>query len=391
MYLIITENSEEFSRLKLTLGRGLKQVKDRRELSEMLNRDLQHSFTLVIVGSGIELATALGISEELRVTFPTIGVILLRGKIDSSVTAQSLSAGIRDVVHMNDPEAIVVACKKSEDISRRQLQNVSQKVATASLGKIIVFHAPKDGLGVTTIAANMATDFAHRCGFSVCLVDSSEVMGDLAVRFRIEAQKSWLDLTSMQDIDEQALSAVLCKSKDGLDLLLSPIELSTQSQSDFTSFNQLIRSLQAKYQYVLIDTDSRFSEWNRNLLYLADSIVLVTKLDLATLKNLKIRLKELASLDIPQSAITLCLNCDEAKAGIKPKDIEELVGLKPAVTLPWDVDISRFGNEGAQIVIAKERSGLSHALVHATDDLISKLDSLRDEGSKSKVRARKSA
>jgi hypothetical protein len=57
MYLVIAEGSEEFSRLKLTLGRGIKQIRDRREMSEALNRDSQDLYNLVIVGSTFDLAS----------------------------------------------------------------------------------------------------------------------------------------------------------------------------------------------------------------------------------------------------------------------------------------------------------------------------------------------
>lgn len=391
MYLVVTDSSEEFARLKLTLGRGLKQVKDRRELTEFLTRDPQHSYSLVIIGSAVELATALSISEDLRVTFPTIGAILLRSKVDSIVTTQSMSAGIREVVHINDPEAIVVACKKSEEISRRQLQNFSQKLETTTLGKIIVFHAPKDGLGVTTIASNIGTDLSHRKGLQACLVDSAQMMGDLAVRFRIEVLKSWLDLTSVQDIDDQALSSVISKTKFGVDLLLSPRDIPMDSRDDISSFNQVIRALQQKYHYVLIDMDSRFDEWNRNLLYLAHHIVLVTTLDLSTLKNVKVRLKEISNLDVPTSLISLFLNGGDRKVGIKPEDVPELLGLELSANLPWDVDVTRFANEGTPIVIAKERSGITHSIQHAADQLIDRITASQQESTKTRSRSRKSA
>ena len=165
MYLVITESPEEFSRLKLTLGRGLKQVRDRREMSETLNRDNQDSYNLVLVGSSFELSGALSLAEELRVQYPTVGVILLRKKLEQNVVTQALGSGIRDVIQVNDPEAIVLACKKSEDISRRQIQNSVRRSDSFSLGKIIVVNGARDGVGATTTAINLTTDLVHRKKF----------------------------------------------------------------------------------------------------------------------------------------------------------------------------------------------------------------------------------
>lgn len=391
MYLVVTDNSDEFARLKLTLGRGIKQVKDRRELAEMLSDNQSHTYNLVLIGSGVELAIALGISEELRVSFPTVGVILLRNKVDSSLTAQSMSAGVRDVIPLNNPEALVLACKRSEDISRRQLQKVFQKTDTSSLGKIIVFHGPKDGVGATTIATNISADFAHRKHQKVCLLDSAQSRGDVAVRFRVESLKSWLDLSGVQEIDDQALGSVITPTKFGLELLLSPREFLGESRNDITSFNQIIRSLQERYSYVLIDTDSTFDQWNKNILYLAHHIVLVATLDLALLKNIKIRLKEISNIDVPEELISLYLNGGDKKVGIKPEDLPELLGIGVAANIPWDFDIMRYANEGEPIVIAKDRSGVSHALMGATDHILESLELAPPAIAKVKSRSRRSA
>ena len=389
MYLVVTESPEEFSRLKLTLGRGLKQVRDRREMSEALNRDIQDSYNLVIVGSSFDLTSALSLSEELRVQYPTIGVILLRKKLEQNVVTQAFSSGIRDVIQVNDPEAIVLACKKSEDISRRQIQNSVRRSDSFSLGKIIVVHGARDGVGATTTAINLTTDLVHRKKFQVCLVDACALMGDIAVRFRVESAKSWINLIGLTDIDDEALESTIHIDNSGLKMLLAPREVTAQQIDETAFINQIIRGLQQRYQYIIIDTDSRLNEMTRGICSIADQILLLSDLDLASLKNLKVRIKELISLDVKESAISLIINKSDLKVGISPHDIPELIGMGVSNYLPWDIDVTRYANEGLVIVTEKERSEISHKFLHVTDYLLEQLENAQTH--KPKPRSKKSA
>ena len=389
MYLVVTESPEEFSRLKLTLGRGLKQVRDRREMSEALNRDIQDSYNLVIVGSSFDLTSALSLSEELRVQYPTIGVILLRKKLEQNVVTQAFSSGIRDVIQVNDPEAIVLACKKSEDISRRQIQNSVRRSDSFSLGKIIVVHGARDGVGATTTAINLTTDLVHRKKFQVCLVDACALMGDIAVRFRVESAKSWINLIGLTDIDDEALESTIHIDNSGLKMLLAPREVTAQQIDETAFINQIIRGLQQRYQYIIIDTDSRLNEMTRGICSIADQILLLSDLDLASLKNLKVRIKELISLDVKESAISLIINKSDLKVGISPHDIPELIGMGVSNYLPWDIDVTRYANEGLVIVTEKERSEISHKFLHLTDYLLEQLENAQTH--KPKPRSKKSA
>jgi len=389
MYLVVTESPEEFSRLKLTLGRGLKQVRDRREMSEALNRDIQDSYNLVIVGSSFDLTSALSLSEELRVQYPTIGVILLRKKLEQNVVTQAFSSGIRDVIQVNDPEAIVLACKKSEDISRRQIQNSVRRSDSFSLGKIIVVHGARDGVGATTTAINLTTDLVHRKKFQVCLVDACALMGDIAVRFRVESAKSWINLIGLTDIDDEALESTIHIDNSGLKMLLAPRDVTAQQIDETAFINQIIRGLQQRYQYIIIDTDSRLNEMTRGICSIADQILLLSDLDLASLKNLKVRIKELISLDVKESAISLIINKSDLKVGISPHDIPELIGMGVSNYLPWDIDVTRYANEGLVIVTEKERSEISHKFLHVTDYLLEQLENAQTH--KPKPRSKKSA
>jgi Flp pilus assembly CpaE family ATPase len=127
----------------------------------------------------------------------------------------------------------------------------------------------------------------------------------------------------------------------------------------------------------------------RGIFSIAHKIILVSDLDLASLKNLKIRLRELGNSEIKESNISLIINKSDLKVGINPKDITELIGINVSAFLPWDMDVTRLANEGLTIVVEKQRSGFSHEVLHTTDQLLDTLESPSTQ--KSRARSRKSA
>ena len=388
MFLFISESEDEFAKVKLTLGRSVKHLSDRRALIEALNRDSQGSANVVIIGANMDLGSALSLAEELRLSHPTVGVLLLRKKVETAVLSQAMGAGIRDVLSLNDPEAIVVACKRSEEISRRQSLNVGNKSTTQKSGTITVVHGSRDGLGTTTIATNLAMAMSTTADAKVCLIDAQPAYGDVAVRLRINTTKSWADLVELALVDDEALHAILYSMKDGPNVLVAPRDESQVEFDGATFVNQVLRPLQERFNDLIIDSDSRTSLFTREILRIADRVILCADLDLASLKNLKIRLKELAALGLDETQFLLVINKSDLQVGVNLKDIPELIGLPIAASISWDSDVTRLANEGISVAVNKPRSSISHSLQHIIEALNT---AALSSNSKSKPRTRRSA
>ena len=57
---------------------------------------------VVVLSSAVDLYSALALAESLRVSRPSLGVILLRRRVDTSVLHDALRAGVREVVDERD-------------------------------------------------------------------------------------------------------------------------------------------------------------------------------------------------------------------------------------------------------------------------------------------------
>ena len=57
---------------------------------------------VVVLGAGVDLLSAARLAETMRVTRPSLGVVLVRRRLDTSVLSDALRAGVREVVEERD-------------------------------------------------------------------------------------------------------------------------------------------------------------------------------------------------------------------------------------------------------------------------------------------------
>ena len=93
MYLVLTDSSDEFARIKLTLGASSKRVTTAAELRTAVER--YTDCRIVVVGPSIKDARVWAIAEELRISRPEISVIVVRHKLDLPTLSAALTAGIK--------------------------------------------------------------------------------------------------------------------------------------------------------------------------------------------------------------------------------------------------------------------------------------------------------
>ena len=71
---------------------------------EELKRSLSESPNeyAIVLGPAVDLEASAALADTLRVTRPSISVILIRRRVDTSVLAEALRSGMREVVDERD-------------------------------------------------------------------------------------------------------------------------------------------------------------------------------------------------------------------------------------------------------------------------------------------------
>ncbi len=73
--------------------------------------------TVVLIGPHVDLESALALSEQLRLSKPMVGVVLVRPRIDTATLTDALRAGVREVVKERDIDGIAAAVQRAVAVS----------------------------------------------------------------------------------------------------------------------------------------------------------------------------------------------------------------------------------------------------------------------------------
>ena len=150
----------------------------------LVGRALQdnHDISQVVIGPDVDLSQACTLAESVRVDRPSIGVILLRHRLDVTAMAQALRSGIREVVAADDQTALADAVRRSRDLSAKLAGHVTS--GQANEGKVITVFSAKGGVGKTTLSTNLATHLASS-GLRTLLIDLDLAFGDVAISLQL--------------------------------------------------------------------------------------------------------------------------------------------------------------------------------------------------------------
>jgi pilus assembly protein CpaE len=316
---------------------------------------------LLVVGPDIDQDAALELAEQLRVERPEVGVVLMRRRLDVTVLAHSLRAGVREVVNADDHGSLSDACRRSVEVSRRML-GVSGATSSREARVVTVFSA-KGGCGKTTVATNLAAALASGGRSSVCLLDLDLAFGDVAIALQLVPARTVIDAVAMSgSIDEQGVASLVTPHSPGLDAICAPLEPGEAERIPASTVVELLRVLKRMYDYVVIDTPPAFTEHVLASFDVSDVYVLLATLDIPALKNLRLTLDMLDMLGYPREGWQVVLNRSDSRVGLSVDDVVRTLRVPLATQVPSSRAVSASINKGVPIVLDEPRHPVSGAL-----------------------------
>jgi pilus assembly protein CpaE len=371
MTFILTDSSDESQRYEFTLGEAVQITTSTYELYDAVTANSEEQ--LIIIGPNVKMETARVVAEHFRIVRPTLGVILVRSRLDVTTMSEALRSGIREVVSADDAAALVTASKRSLAVSQ-QLESASRTLAsTHTRGKVLIVFSAKGGCGKTTLSVNLAHALARNTDSRVALLDFDLQFGDVAVALQIEPKKTISDAISMQtNIDELGIKSLMVNQEKNLDILLAPTNPTDIEFISTELIDNLIESLRNSYDYIVVDTPPAFTDVILRVFDQADRCFLLTTLDMPAIKNLKLVISTLEALNINKTKLEFILNRSDLKAGLSLRELEEMVGEKFSVMIPSNNEVSASTNRGVPIVVESPRHPVSREII----DLAKRTDKL---------------
>ena len=329
-----------------------------------------HQVVILDVTSGVR--SGIDICAEIRATpsLSAVPVMCISASDDVEERIRFLEAGADDVMaHPLDVrelearvEALLLRFKRSRDPSAIS----SDGVVISRAHRLVVVFSPKGGAGTTTIATNIAVAAAARRPNQVVLVDLALQFGGVATHLNLRPKRTLADIIR----DEAALrEAELLRTyatthSSGLHVLAAPAQPEAAETITPSHVDRILGTLFDAYELIVVDAGSTLDERVLAVFERADTVVLPVYPEIAALNAMHALLEYLIETGALGSKAMFVLNNMFAREILKLRDVENALGSKVALELPYDPFIYlKAVNEGIPVVIGATQSIAAERLV----------------------------
>ncbi|MBA3266176.1 MAG: AAA family ATPase [Nocardioidaceae bacterium] len=317
----------------------------------------------VVLGAGVNLTAAVSLADTLRVTRPALSVILLRQRVDSSVLAEALRSGMREVVEERDLTGLSLAVRRSQSLYEALTAAHSGHQESAP-GRLITVFSAKGGVGKTTVSTNLAVALSD-AGHKVCLVDLDLAFGDVAITLQMSPVHTISEaLAIVGDIGSEELRPLLTKYSANLSALLAPTSPELSEPIGRHLIGKILTTLKQSFDYIVVDTPPAFDEHVLQAFDESDLLLLLVTPVLPALKAAKVTLETFDLLNFPRDKSRIVLNGYNPKIGLSPSDIETALKSEIFVSIPTEpTEVPASMNRCEPIVTSHPRNPASQAFV----------------------------
>jgi pilus assembly protein CpaE len=270
-------------------------------------------------------ALLTGVRRLFAVLAPQTKVVILAGVNDITLMRELAAAGISEyaVAPFAAAEIGETLCRLFED---------------ADKSHVIAVIGARGGVGASTIAQNIAWSIAERQQASTALVDLDLAFGAVAANFKHEPAHSIAEaLLTPDDLDE-ALDRSTTQHTPRLKLLSAPATVARDFEFDTEALQTVITRVRRTNAYVVLDLPHAWNDWIKQTLLAADSVLIVSGPDLASLRNADNMLKLLRSESarVASPVIVLSMVGVPKRPEIPAKDFSEALMVSPSESFAFD-------------------------------------------------------
>lgn len=330
--------------------------------------------------------------------------MVVAGESDSLSEALARAAGLQfDVLFMEDPgdlgvvsqvtqklpsTAVVVTgmATSSDDVIeiiragafeflKRPVQRASLTAALDKLvrvkgtsqprrrGRVTAVYSPKGGLGVTTVAVNIAVALAGQSHGKALLVELDTRQSDVATLLDLRPRFSILDLLEGVDrMDDALLQGLLTRHESGLSVLPAPSR-AERAPLGAEPVRLCVEQLASRFEHVVLDLRHDVDPATLAALESADAILYLTTPNVSALRLGAGGVHALRHLGLDTRNVKVVVMRDGTGDEVTLKHVREALGLPVYWRIPSDYRAAIESiNSGRPVVSAFPRSRMAQSL-----------------------------
>jgi pilus assembly protein CpaE len=289
---------------------------------------------LAIVALDADKTKALQMIGQLSVEFPKLPILTISH--DHQALLQSLQKGAKYfLTHPVGLEDMLAALRRAlgEGGGSGEIQVGSTTMRQTGASSLIAVLGSRGGVGTTTLAVNLAATLAADPSHTAALIDLDLALGDADIALEVSGFEniSISDLArNIERLDMAFLRRAMAKHEPSrLSILRHPLEIAEGSIVHEQHVERILNLLKISYTHLVLDLSKSLLPTDLMGLRMADMILLVAQLELASLRNVVRLVHCLSGEENLADKIRVVINRQGAEAieeGISLKKAEEVIG-----------------------------------------------------------------
>lgn len=297
---------------------------------------------------------------------PSARIILAGSVNDVTLYHRLIDSGAHDYLTMPVAPDILTAA-----IRRASSHRVEESGAERPM-KTIMVTGVRGGAGATTFAIGLAWQLAERMKRKVTLIDLDLHFGTVALGLDLEPSHGLREiLESPERVDALFVKSSLSQATDNLSVLAAEEALDSPTAIRASAFERLTMALSDEIEFLVVDAPGEVLMAEPDLLAQADSLVVVSEMNLAAIRDI-LRLTTFVRELGFNKQLTIVGNKSVGKGPVEveKKEFSRGINLPVDLVLPLDVKaVSEAAKAGQPINEVAPKSPLVSAIAAATEKL----------------------
>lgn len=228
-------------------------------------------------------------------------------------------------------------------------------------GHVVTVLGSKAGLGVTTIAVNLACAINENMSEGAALLDLRQPVGETPLFLDLHYDFTWGELVKdISRLDATYLRSVMCKHSSGLKVLPAPSRSEKVGEQDKY---MILEHMRQAFPVAVVDASPLEEDELPKEVELADTIVLVTDLSMPGLARTARLMKMLRTQDPDtERRIHLVVNRFTKDSGVNLAEAEEVLEKSVSWVVPEGYSIALSAlNQGVPLIQSAPKSPTARA------------------------------
>lgn len=322
---------------------------------------------LLIIEIGDELKEEFRLINAIQTSGAAGELFLTSSRTEPEILLRALRAGAKEFF----PQPINKEEVRASFIKFKEWRaQAAQGEGKERKGKIINVLGSKGGVGTTTVAVNLAANFANVSASmngkkASSLMDINLFFGEIPLFLDIKSSLNWGDIAKdISRLDSTYLMSILSKHPSGLYVLPSPSRLEGIQAATPDNIEILATQMQNTFDFIVIDSGHTLNDISLKILELSDIVLIVSVLNIPCLINVKKLFEIFYRLGYPdERKIKVVLNRHQKKSMISLEEAEKSIDRRFFWVIPNDYEITMIAmNQGKTLESVEHKNAVAENL-----------------------------